>query len=40
MEQGRVVDLVVDAKMYDELVTRGEGLECKRAEPCEGVGPL
>ena len=35
--QGGVVDLIVDAKMHDELVVRGEGLQCKRAEPCEGV---
>ena len=35
-----MVELVVDAKMYGELVTKGEGLECKRAEPCERVGLL
>ena len=37
MKQGGVVELIVDAKMNDELVVRGEGLECERAEPCEGV---
>ena len=40
VEKGGVVDLVVNAKMHDELVVRGEGLECERAEPCEGVGSL
>ena len=36
--QGGVVDLIVDAKMNDELVMRGEGLECERAEPGGGSG--
>ena len=38
--QGGVVDLIVDAKMNDELVVRGDGLECERAEPGEGVRSL
>ena len=34
--QGGVVDLIVDAKVNDELVMRGDGLECERAEPGGG----
>ena len=40
VEKGGVVDLVMNAKMYDELLARGESLECERVEPCEGVGSL
>ena len=40
MEKGGVADLVVNAKMHDELVARGESLEYERAEPCKGVGSL
>ena len=39
-EKSGVGDLVVDAKVYDELVARGEGLEYERTEPGEGVGSL
>ena len=38
--QGGVVDLIVDSKMKDELVIGGDGLECERSEPCEGVWSL
>ena len=40
MKQGGVVDLLVDAKMNDELVMREDGLEYERAEPGGGVRSL
>ena len=40
VEKSGVGDLVVDAKVNDELVARGKGLEFERTEPGEGVGSL
>ena len=40
VEKSGVGDLVVDAKVYDELVARGKGLEYERTELGEGVGSL
>ena len=39
-EKSGVGDLVVDAKVYDELVARGKSLENERTEPCKGIGSL
>ena len=38
--KGAVVVLVVDAKMNDELMTRGDGLKGKGVNPGEGVWSL
>ncbi len=38
--KGGVVVLVVDAKVNDELMMRGDGLKGKGVNPSEGVGSL